>query len=197
MQTIFLGIPVLESFKAHTVDCLLQLFQYHYQNPDFNLFYSIIIGSRQVHFARNELTAAGLKQGADYIAFIDADMTFPADVLHRLYHDSKDIVGTLYKGRIKPHPYNIFFWNKDKTRVEQVDGDWKPPESKLVEVDGVGTGCMLIHKKVFAELGRQPFFYDDNRSEDIMFCEEARKRGFRIYVDTGLKMGHIGDEVYT
>jgi cellulose synthase/poly-beta-1,6-N-acetylglucosamine synthase-like glycosyltransferase len=154
------------------------------------------MGSRQIHFARNALVHAALESKADYIAFIDADMTFPDDVLHQLYFNSKDICGVLYKGRLKPHPYNIFFWNKDKTAMEQVRRTWKPPRAKLIEVDAVGTGVMLIKRKVFDEIGRPYFYYEQNRSEDIMFCQKCREHGIRVYVDTTLKCGHIGDEIF-
>ena len=195
METIFLGIPVLEDFKAHCVDALLRLFNYYTAHQQFKLKWSMIIGSRQVHFARNALVNAGLDQGADYIAFLDADMTFPEDVLHRLYHNSKDICGVLYKGRLKPHPHNLFYWNKDKTAMEQVKKSWKPPSSKLIEVDAVGTGAMLIRSSVFKEVGRPYFFYESNRSEDIMFCQKCREHGIRVYIDTTLKCGHIGEHI--
>lgn len=178
------------------VDALLRMFDYWRAHPTFQLKYSIIIGSRQIHFARNALVRAGLNQGADYIAFLDADMTFPPDVIHRLYSASKDIIGVLYKGRLKPHPYNIFYWNESKTQVEQVKKNWKVPQAPLIEVDGVGTGVMLIRRKVFNNLSMPWFFYGDNRSEDILFCETARKAGIKIFVDTSLKCGHIGDCVY-
>jgi GT2 family glycosyltransferase len=193
METIFLGIPVLESFKAHTVDSLLHLLDYWREHPIFKLTYSIIIGSRQVHYARNALVHAGLDVGADYICFIDADMTFPPDTLHRLYFNSKDIVGVLYPGRIKPHPPNIFYFNENKELIqtEKVDRT-----SELIEVDAVGTGVMLIRKKVFKELSEPWFFYRGDYSEDIMFCKEARKTGYKIYVNTTLSVGHVGDEVF-
>lgn len=196
METVFIGIPVLENFKAHMVDALLRMFDYWRANPIFKLRYSIIIGSRQVHFARNGLVRAGLNNGADYICFLDADMTFPPDVIHRLYLNSKDICGVLYRGRLKPHPHNVFYWNKDKTRIEQVTKSWKIPEARLVEVDGVGTGVILIRSKVFKELGKPWFFYGDDRSEDIMFCEKARRAGFKVYIDQTLKCGHIGDNIF-
>jgi cellulose synthase/poly-beta-1,6-N-acetylglucosamine synthase-like glycosyltransferase len=193
METIFVGIPVLESFKAHTVDSLLHLMDYWRANPIFRLTYSIIIGSRQIHFSRNALVHAGLDSGANYICFIDADMTFPPDTLHRLYFNSKDIVGVLYSGRIKPNPPNIFYFNKDK---ELIQADKVDRTCELIEVDAVGTGFMLIRRKVFEELPTPWFFYEKDKSEDIMFCREARKHGYKIYVNTTLNIGHIGDHIF-
>lgn len=193
-ETIFLGVPVLESVKAKTVDCLLRLFMYCRNNPAFTLEYAMIIGSRQIHFARNALVRSALKI-ADYICFIDADMTFPPDIIHRLYFDSKDIVGVVYPGRVNPHPPNIFFYNKDKTNVEQIK---KVPKDapKLWECDGLGTGVMLIRKKVFEELPTPWFFYESGHSEDIMFCMKAREHGLKVFVDTTLNCGHVGDEEF-
>lgn len=196
METIFLAIPVLDNFNAHCVDSLLRLFNYYSVNKHFILKWSMIIGSRQIHFARNALVRAALEQGSDYICFIDADMTFPENIIHRLYYNSKDICGVLYKGRLKPHPYNIFNWNKEKTAMVQVKNSWKPPEAKLIEMDAVGTGVMLIKNKVFKELKRPYFFYEADRSEDIMFCQSCREKNIKIYVDTTLKCGHIGEEIF-
>jgi GT2 family glycosyltransferase len=193
METIFLGIPVLESFKAHTVDSLLHMLDYWRENPIFKLQYSIVIGSRQIHYARNDLVRAGLASNVDYICFIDADMTFPPDTLHRLYFNSKDIVGVLYPGRVKPHPPNIFYFNNDKVLVQAEKAD---RTTEIIEVDAVGTGVMLIRKKVFQELPYPWFFYRGDYSEDIMFCKEARKAGYRIYVNTTLDIGHVGDQIF-
>lgn len=193
---IFLGIPVLETVKAHTFMSVLALLDYWRKHPLFELHYSIIIGSRQIHFARNSLVRAGMNSGMDYLIFIDADMTFPEDIVHQLYFASKDIVGVVYPGRISPHPANVFYWGEGKKRVEQVKPDWKIPEQEVIEVDAVGTGIMLIRRKVFEELSKPYFYYEDNRSEDIMFCEKARRNGFRIHVLTRPECGHIGDNMF-
>ena len=86
--------------------------------------------------------------------------------------------------------------DKAKTAMEQVSSKWKPPISKLLEVDAVGTGVMLIRSSVFKDIGKPYFYYEENRSEDIMFCQKCREKGIRIYVDTTIGCGHIGEEVY-
>jgi len=199
METIYLGLPVLETFKAQTVVCLLQMFDYWRQNPVFKLKYSVIIGSRQIHFARNGLVRAGQEAGMDYMAFIDADMTFPQNVLHKLYFASKDICGVLYKGRIKPHPYNVFYFKdegKEIPSIVGVDENWVSPKSQLFEADGVGSGVILIRKRVFQELPTPWFFYEKGHSEDIMFCMLAKKHGFKVHIHTEPRCGHVGDEVF-
>jgi GT2 family glycosyltransferase len=68
--------------------------------------------------------------------------------------------------------------------------------SELIEVDAVGTGIMLIRKKVFKELPEPWFYFKNDFSEDIMFCKEAKKAGYKIYVDTTLSVGHVGDSIF-
>lgn len=63
------------------------------------------------------------------------------------------------------------------------------PQEGLQEVDAVGTGCVLIARRVFddPEMRKAPFarqWNEDgtvNKGNDISFCERARARGFRIF----------------
>ena len=67
----------------------------------------------------------------------------------------------------------------------------------VLNVDLIGLGCCLIHKRVFKEIETErPFFsytYDplskNNKGaqEDFNFCEKVREKGFKIYVDTTIQ----------
>ncbi len=76
----------------------------------------------------------------------------------------------------------------------------------LNEVDATGCHCLLVHRSVFEAIeSDHPYrwFREDEiapgiiAGEDIWFCLEARKAGFRIFVDTQLEAGHVKSTLLT
>jgi hypothetical protein len=62
----------------------------------------------------------------------------------------------------------------------------------LIECDGVGGGCLLIHRRVF-EAMEKPYFQCNPGTfigEDFYFCRKAQAAGFKIFVDPGIICGH-------
>jgi hypothetical protein len=71
-----------------------------------------------------------------------------------------------------------------------------PKEDRLIKVDGLGTGMLLIHRDVLKTI-EPPWFqfkYDKDGlielSEDYYFCEKAKKAGFELFVDPNCVAGH-------
>ena len=131
-------------------------------------------------------TAMELK--AEYIFYIDSDMTFPADTLHRLLAHDKDIVAIPYLKRSPPY----------ETLVVPLDG---PGDYEgLIEAESMAMGLSLIRTKVFESLPKPywRFQVDEARGlsygPDIVLCRMLRERGFKIWADTDLakEVGHIG-----
>ncbi len=62
----------------------------------------------------------------------------------------------------------------------------------LIECDGVGGGCLLIHKRVFDAIEKPYFKCNPNTfiGEDFYFCRKAREAGFKIYLDPSIMCGH-------
>jgi GT2 family glycosyltransferase len=69
------------------------------------------------------------------------------------------------------------------------------PRDQLVEADAVGFGAVLIDTKVFQKVKRPWFIAATGKGEDIQFCYEARKAGFKVYMDTAAKIGHLGPPI--
>ncbi len=62
----------------------------------------------------------------------------------------------------------------------------------LIECDGVGCGCLLIHRSVFEKI-KPPYFVMNQGKyggEDFYFCRKAKRAGFKIYADPGVLCGH-------
>jgi hypothetical protein len=150
--------------------------------------------STYLALSRNTLVQRALDNGAEWLFFVDDDQALRPDTLMRLLDHGKPIVSGLYLNRNRPfHP--IAF----SERLE--DGTYAPidltalPREGLLQVQAVGAGCLLIHREVLEAIGENWFQHgrvdDWDASEDIIFCEQARKAGFEIFVDLAVQVGHF------
>jgi len=152
-----------------------------------------ILEGYQIPFARNRAVKNALKNNSDYLFFIDSDMVFPSDTLKRLLAHNVDIVNVLAFRRIEPHYPCIFDWNEENKCY--ITSDYSKKPGGLMKVDACGMPCILIKMDVFKKMSEPWYYYRDNLfSSDLTFCENAKKAGFDINVDTSLKVGHIGEE---
>ncbi len=71
----------------------------------------------------------------------------------------------------------------------------------LQRVDAVGTGCLLMSRRVFEhpEMRKAPFqrtYYEDgtvDKGNDISFCERAKKNGFQIFAHFDYRCMHFNE----
>ena len=149
--------------------------------------------------SRISLADKALSTGSDYILYIDSDMRFPPDALVRLIKRDQPIVAANYTTRRAPAEPVTY---KSIARGEKL---WTLPESEgLEECSGTGFGFILIHMSVFKAM-EKPWFYnpyipqvDGFWSEDVWFCNQARKAGFATMIDHDLskQVKHIGGREY-
>lgn len=150
------------------------------------------ISRAPVQTARNLGIQFAQSINAEYLFFIDSDAIVTQDLLLRLLKHEKDIVGIIAYTRNKP-----FFPCVFRRRQEDGHDDWASVDSRghgLLEVAGVGAHALLIHSRVFNTL-KSPWFEFGKFGEDLMFCEKARKAGFKIYCDTSITLPHIGENI--
>jgi len=150
---------------------------------------------------------------AEYMIFVDSDIVFEPEDLHRLHQNlvkGFDLVGGCYVVK-DGSQLASFGWNGQVT----LDGT-------IQEIEYLATGFMGISRKLLEKMRDElnlpqlhanepatkcwPFFesgaqYDraDGRiyiSEDWDFCEKARKVGVKCYLDTAIRLGHIGNYVW-
>lgn len=62
--------------------------------------------------------------------------------------------------------------------------------NKLMEVLFTGLGCMLIKKEVLEKI---KFRHPKDSFDDYAFCMDARKKGYKIWLDTSVKCTHVSD----
>lgn len=134
-----------------------------------------------------------------YVFTLEEDNLPPPDALIRLYESilEYDIVGGLY-------------WMKSEGGVPVCFGEPRsrefnvrpvvPPKDTVMPVTMIGLGCTLWRTDVFRAVP-EPWFktvvdYDEATggtcmTQDVPFFEAAWKRGFRVGVDSRVKVGHM------
>lgn len=160
----------------------------------------------------------------EWLWIVDTDATFPPTILDRLLLSAhpveRPIVGALAFG-IKPTEdahgdtvmndvgsskltvYPTLYRYDAQGRASRI---WDYERNALVEVDGTGCHCLLIHRSVFEheiwDLDHpNPWFRSGTVlnggevSEDLFFCLNARAAGFPIFIDTSAKTGHVKEVV--
>ena len=160
--------------------------------------------------SRNQLAKELLDSGVEWLLFIDSDIIPPPNGLERLLENKLPIVGGLYWRR---HPNvfaEIFKFRPGTTQLDPIPNEQIGPS--LNEVDGIGCGFLLIHRRVFEDLkdkvkkltipseGTNYECYEFFKfaateppfvSEDLYFCIAARLAGWKIYCDATVRCQHI------
>ena len=165
--------------------------------------------------ARTNVVAAMLAQsGASHLMLISSEIHFEArDVVQLLDHDV-DVVGGLY---CRKNDHNSLAWIPELGRTGATG-------SSMVEAEEIGSGFMLVKRKVLEtlinahpELCRDnlewakpemaPFMYSlfepsvedgDYVSGDRMFCRRWRRLGGRIFANTCIRLGRsISNSIVT
>jgi len=163
-------------------------------------FYFSVIGRVFTPVARDAAVDLAIESGCDYLYMIDDDMICPDDMFEQLYRHDVDIVAPLAFTRNPPHHPVIYHCVEGYDPVSKKDyfintNVMNYPKDKLVECDAVGFGAVLIKREVFIKLGKKAFMSTCGTGEDILFCYKAKKAGFKIYMDTACKLGHLGQRV--
>jgi len=164
-------------------------------NDKFEVF-TTIPKRTPVVTARNKIVDTAIENNCDYIFWIDDDMVMKPDVniIQKLFEHDKDVVAPLFFSRTYPFIPMIFKRRQIGTKFTVYDNimDY---DKGLIEVDGVGFGCILTKVDIFRKLTQPYFWTNEVFGEDLFFCENATRAGIKIYCDTTIDVGHIGEPV--
>tara|TARA_B100001287_G_scaffold275862_1_gene284774 strand:+ start:4142 stop:4723 length:582 start_codon:yes stop_codon:yes gene_type:complete len=149
-----------------------------------------IVSSSVICESRTQLANQALESGATHLLWLDSDMYIPSNVIHLFSHD-KDIVAGAYSTKHSPFQSVAFTDPTDMSKRLTA-------QTGLHKIWAVGMGCMLVRKEVFESLPKPWFAHEYNKildthsGEDIYFCNQAMHHGFDTYIDTDLRLAHIG-----
>jgi hypothetical protein len=204
------GNTKAEAYDNHLVNCfrlggLQERWRYERRNPRYE-FSWFTAGRMLTQMAREKLIEVSLAAGMDYIVMYDDDMVLPPDMILRFLEDMEqhpeiDILSGLAFMRSAPH-YAVIYTVKegyDQVRNQSYyTNQWVKnyPKDKLVECDATGFGAVCIRMSMVKKMKAPYFMSTTNTGEDIFFCVNAKNQaGARVFMDTRIKLGHLGDPI--
>jgi len=195
------GVPSTKVFASYT-EFLAKMA--HSKRFSVNAMY---IASTYLDVSREEISQAAIDENYDYLLWIDADMVFRTDILDKLYDRNKSVIGGIYslRGGLGHGPC-IYTYNKKRDDYAMFK-EW-PINKGVIRVDGIGTGLLLIQVEALKKIPAPRFAYLEcdtpdkhgNRrrlGEDFSFCHRCMDNGIKIYADTHIWVGHVGEKVWT
>jgi hypothetical protein len=176
-------------------------------------------GNSMIYQARNKLAAKFLETDARWLLMLDDDMIpcigrpewmrfwvpsarnvldlpLQRHIVHKLIGDNKTIVGAAYFERRE----GAGLVCSDQSLVPRA----RQYDDAVVEVDWLGTGAMLVHRRVFEDIDKTypdidgNYFHpiDGKTGEDISFCIRAKKAGHATHIDLSVPTFHLGYKTY-
>ena len=165
------------SIRAEVSNCISRMT--HDERVELKVYYP---NDRPIAHNRNKIVKKFLEGTEDYLLMIDDDnppLKNPLDLIQL----DKDVIACPTPQWNDCDKFPIYWVSMDKVE----DGYIEHKEKKgLQEVDAVGTGCILISRRVLEKV-KKPFErkYDSNGLQelglDFSFCEKAKEQGFKIW----------------
>ena len=203
-KTICIGIVAFNGLDDQVANDYMSLMYYLGRNcPEYD-FQLAIKGKSEQFRARNAIVKAALQNNADYIWMLDDDHIINMeglsgkpgegigeyDFLQTLLDHDVDIVGPVYFQRggagspvvmKEENGHYAFLSDSELT-------------GGLQEVAVQGGGCMLLKMKIFDKVGSPWFEPEFDYGTDIQICRKARQKGFRVWTDSSIEIGHVMDQ---
>lgn len=147
-----------------------------------------------------EFVTENLQGEIDGVVWVDSDIVPRPDSIQRLLTTVEtgpyDFLSGVYHARCGEHR-PVFYHADAEGKLRQAvfyEMD------KIVEVGAAGFGFVYTSlallnaiKALPKPTARDGWFHYGEVSEDLYFCQLARQAGYKLYVDTGIQVGHLGD----
>ncbi len=166
-----------------------------------------------IYYARNLCLGGDVLRGEDqkpfngqinytHMMWIDSDIVFTPQHFQTLLNHDKDIMSGIYMMSDSKHFATVKAWDEGyfakNGTFKFMDTDELNDHKGLIEVDYTGFGFMLVKRGVFESLKYpwfRPIFYkmgncQDFCSEDVGFCRLIAEKGYKIYIDPQVRVGH-------
>ena len=201
MIKTLIGIPCMSMVHTDFMDSFIKL-----QKPPGTSY--TIIKNTLIHDSRAIIAQNAIEAGFDRVFWMDSDMIFPPDALVQLSADMDtgiEFVSGLYVSRrppnIRPVTYKRMWYEvkEDNTYEAGAVNYYDYPEG-LSEVEATGFGCCLTSVDLLKRVGDKwgaMFQPIPCMGEDLSFCWRAKEMGVKMYLDSRVKCGHIGEYVFT
>ena len=146
---------------------------------------------------RNKIVKRFLETDCDFLLMIDDDVVPLHNPCELVYAD-KDIIGSpaLVRSSGQVMVWTAYIPHSDGVGYSSVDLNSFDDMFDMLEVAIVGTGCILVKRKVLETL-EAPFHseFDEDGVQlygtDFAFCRKATKAGFKVYTTTHRRCEHF------
>ena len=216
---IYLGTVVYRQVEAAYHQSVM-LFMRECAKRGIEVTDGMVKGDALVSRSRSLVASHFLRSDCDVLLTIDSDIWFRAEDAIQLAEEALEYkaIGAMYMTRsIATQPAMML----------PPEGVIFAANGKITEVPFISTGFMAVHRSVFEELTSSlpkchqnwndeltgmslsfwPFympycipFEGDGYiylSEDWAFCQRAKDAGYPMYIDPTIRLGHIGEVMYT
>jgi len=147
---------------------------------------------------------------ADWLLMIDSDERLSLDAWHKLIDAAHDkdrpivsglVFAAFFDGQDALRPVPTIYRMDPEKGLEAIDAY---PIDEIIEVDAVGTGCLLIHRSVLLEMQKQATAHQGQNwawfvegaidgtyfGEDLLFSKRLKSMGYKIHAHTGAILPH-------
>lgn len=155
MTQLVIAIPSGDTWQAKTGQAISNLVGWTSAHGDGLTLGMINRQASMLTGSRNDIVSMALKNGADWMLWIDSDMVFPASSAMRLLEHGKPIVGATYNKRVYPYETLGRF-------IPPADGS--TPTSGLVGAHYMPGGMMLISTDVYKRVP-YPWYFETYQPE--------------------------------
>jgi len=207
-------------FSGQFLQCWTNLLGYCY-NQGHSVIYSQKY-SCNIYYARNMCLGGNILAGKnqkpysgrldyDYMMWIDSDIAFSPQQFQTLLDHKQDIVSGLYLmdggtayATVKDWDEEHFQQNGSFHFMTPDDLEPHKKQNKLFPVVYTGFGFILIKKGVFESM-EYPWFRPefvnirgstDFTMEDVAWCREVNRLGYKVMIDPNIVVGHEKIKTY-
>ncbi len=141
---------------------------------------------------RKYLREYALKNGYDYLLFLDSDIMLHPRALEALLATKADVVAGVYlrafeiDGKTVIAPVLFKDLGNGECKLFTYEG---AAVQKVIEVGAAGFGCTLVSKKVLQAVDLRSF--GGKNSEAMAFYVDARAKGFKTVANTFVRCLHM------
>lgn len=201
LEKIYIGIPSRELHSTHINGKLVQLLMDWQTDSRYQVTVKIL-AAQPVERARNNLVQQFLASDCDYLLMIDDDITPPENILQLAVHGKDVVAGLCYACNSSLGIFPVAYQKAEngvfRGGYKLIGTDIDAENQGLLQVELVGSGCIMIHRRVFARMDQPYFKFTFNEdltqieeSEDFDFCNRVIAAGMQVYVDTDRVCGHL------
>lgn len=151
----------------------------------------MVQGGVQLDQMRNDVIEGAMMNGQTHLLFLDTDMWFPPKTIVWMMKDLEDnpeieAITGLYTWKMPPYLPHVYRKYNTKTGKFTVAGAF--PLNRLFEVEGAGTGILMVKKEVYERTEKPWFKFVMNDNIEDIDRDKKRVRAGRGF--------NIGEDLY-